>query len=114
MLAKAYLRGETLMVLVPGQPDDEMVPWATTSLNSRSWKAASVRFDLGPDGKASAVTFIQPNGNFRAVKKNVARISQSANCSPDLQSGHGLAHFPIRQAKRPFTLSLPRTLFFLN
>ncbi len=29
----------------------------------------SVRFEIGADGKAGAMTFIQPNGTFRAVRK---------------------------------------------
>ncbi|MBK8878887.1 MAG: serine hydrolase [Haliscomenobacter sp.] len=69
VLAKAYLRGETLMVLVPGQPDYEMVPLGNHEFKFKVLEGFSVRFDIGPDGKASAVTFIQPNGNFRAVKK---------------------------------------------
>ena len=61
--------GDGAKPLVPGQPHYEMVPLRNHQFKFKVLEGFSVRFDLGPDGKPSAVTFIQPNGNFRAVKK---------------------------------------------
>ncbi|MBK8653232.1 MAG: hypothetical protein IPN20_04915 [Haliscomenobacter sp.] len=63
VLAKAYLRGETLMVLVLVSPI-EMVPLGNQEFKFKVLEGYSVRFDLGPDGKTSAVTFIQPERKF--------------------------------------------------
>jgi CubicO group peptidase (beta-lactamase class C family) len=69
MTAKVYLRSETLMVFVPGQPDYETVPIGAHQFKLKALDGFSVRFEMGPDGKAAAVFFVQPNGTFRAARK---------------------------------------------
>jgi CubicO group peptidase (beta-lactamase class C family) len=69
MTAKVYLRGETLMLFVPGQPDYETDPIGAHQFKLKAIDGYSLRFEMGPDGKAAAVFFVQPNGTFRAEKK---------------------------------------------
>lgn len=68
--AKVYLRGETLMVQVPGQPDYETIPIGNHEFKLKvpNLDGFSVRFEM-KDDKATAVNFIQPNGTFKAMKK---------------------------------------------
>jgi CubicO group peptidase (beta-lactamase class C family) len=69
MVVKAYLRGEVLMVLVPGQPDYEMLPTGNHAFKFKVLDGYSVRFEIGADAKVVAMNFIQPNGTFRALRK---------------------------------------------
>ncbi|HYE56632.1 MAG TPA: DUF3471 domain-containing protein, partial [Chitinophagaceae bacterium] len=70
MVAKVYIRGEnTLMVLVPGQPDYELVATKKHEFSFKTLQGFSVRFETNEQGKVIAVNFIQPNGTFRAVRK---------------------------------------------
>lgn len=68
--AKVYLRGDMLMVLVPGQPDYETIPIGNHEFKLKvpNIDGFSVRFEITGD-KATAVNFIQPNGTFKAMKK---------------------------------------------
>ncbi len=67
---KVYIRGEnTLMVLVPGQPDYELVPTKKDEFNLKVLKGYSVKFDVNDKGETSGLSFIQPNGTFKAKKK---------------------------------------------
>jgi CubicO group peptidase (beta-lactamase class C family) len=68
LTAKIYLKGEKLMVLVPGQPDYETIPVGNDTFDLVFAKGYSVKFTV-EDGKSKAVTFIQPNGNFTAKRK---------------------------------------------
>lgn len=65
---KIYLKGTTLMLLVPGQPDYETVSVGNDTFNLAIAKGYSIQFKV-EDGKAKTVTFIQPNGNFTAKRK---------------------------------------------
>ncbi|MNK25816.1 Beta-lactamase [compost metagenome] len=65
---KIYLRGKTLMLLVPGQPDYETVPVGNDTFDFVIVKGYSLKFGM-EDGKAKTVTIIQPHGNFTAKKK---------------------------------------------
>lgn len=65
---KIYLRGTTLMLLVPGQPDYETVPVGNDTFDFVIVKGYSLKFGM-EDGKAKTVTIIQPHGNFTAKKK---------------------------------------------
>lgn len=70
MVAKVYIRGEnTLMIVVPGQPDYEMVPTKKHEFNLKSMDGFSVRFEANDKGEIIAASFHQPNGIFRAIKK---------------------------------------------
>jgi hypothetical protein len=67
---KVYIRSEnTLMVLVPGQPDYELVPAKQDEFDLKIMKGFSVKFDLNEKGESTAINFIQPNGIFKAPKK---------------------------------------------
>ncbi len=66
---KVYIRDpETLMVLVPGQPDYELVPAGEHLFNLKIAKGYSVKFDL-ENNMVIALSFIQPNGIFKADRK---------------------------------------------
>jgi hypothetical protein len=65
-----YLRDEkTLMVLVPGQPDYEMVPVKENIFNFKALSGYSVQFEKDEKGKVTSMSFIQPNGTFKAKRK---------------------------------------------
>jgi CubicO group peptidase (beta-lactamase class C family) len=67
---KVYLRGEkTLMVLVPGQPDYEMVPVKENVFNFKALSGYSVKFEKDDKGNVTSLNFIQPNGTFKATRK---------------------------------------------
>lgn len=67
---KVYIRGEnTLMVLVPGQPDYELAPTRPLEFDFKALKGYSIKFEANDEGKIIALNFVQPNGTFRAVKK---------------------------------------------
>jgi hypothetical protein len=67
---KVYIRGEsTLMVLVPGQPDYELVPSEPDLFKLKIADGYSVKFDLDTDGVVTKLSFLQPNGVFAAIKK---------------------------------------------
>lgn len=67
---KVYLKGEVLYVAVPGQPDYETVFVEGATFNLKTLKGFSVKFDALPGKKATSVLFIQPNGTFKALRKN--------------------------------------------
>ena len=68
LTVKIYLKGTTLMVLVPGQPDYETVSVGNDTFDLAIAKGYSVKFTV-EDGKSKSVTFVQPNGNFTAKRK---------------------------------------------
>jgi hypothetical protein len=70
VIAKVYLRGETLMVFVPGQPDYETVPIGNHEFKLKILEGYSVRFEMGEDSRAAAAYFVQPNGTFKASRKS--------------------------------------------
>jgi CubicO group peptidase (beta-lactamase class C family) len=70
MTAKIYIRGEnTLMLLVPGQPDYELVPVKKDEFDLKVVKGYSVRFEVNDKNEVTAVNFVQPNGTFKATRK---------------------------------------------
>ncbi len=69
-VVKVYIRGDkTLMVLVPGQPDYEMLPVKPDLFNFKAISGFSVRFEKNDAGEVTALYFIQPNGTFKATRK---------------------------------------------
>jgi CubicO group peptidase (beta-lactamase class C family) len=69
-VVKVYIKGEkTLMVLVPGQPDYELLPVKEDVFNFKIISGFSVRFEKDDNGNVSALYFIQPNGTFKATRK---------------------------------------------
>ena len=66
---KVYIKGDkTLMVFIPGQTDYELVPAKKDEFDLKIAKGYSVKFDV-EQNKVLSMTFIQPNGNFKANKK---------------------------------------------
>jgi len=66
---KVYLKNETtLYVFVPGQPEYETVPIGNHEFNLKVLKGYSVKFDVEGE-KVTGLSFIQPNGIFKAKKK---------------------------------------------
>jgi len=67
---KVYVKNEnTLYVLVPGQPEYELVPVGDNKFALKVQSGFFVQFTVAADGKVSDAVFIQPNGNFKAIKK---------------------------------------------
>jgi len=70
MTVKVYVKdNKTLYVLVPGQPDYEMVYLGNDKFALKALSGYYLQF--GPPGaaKITEATFIQPNGSFKAVRK---------------------------------------------
>jgi CubicO group peptidase (beta-lactamase class C family) len=69
LTVKVYIRGEnTLMVLVPGQPDYELAPTKEHEFDIKVAKGYSVKFDADVTGNITALSFVQPNGTFKATR----------------------------------------------
>ena len=67
---KVYIKGDkTLMVFLPDQPDYELVPAKKDEFDLKVAKGYSVRFEVNEQNKVLSMTFIQPNGNFKAKRK---------------------------------------------
>lgn len=68
--AKVFLKnGKTLYALVPGQPEYELVPVDKDKFALKILSGYFIRFTVNEKNKVTGLTFIQPNGNFNAVKK---------------------------------------------
>jgi len=65
---KTYIKGSSLYVLVPGQPEYELMPVSNHRFDFKAVKGFSVLFDMDAKDQLAGLTFIQPNGNFRAAK----------------------------------------------
>jgi len=66
---KTYIKSGSLFVFVPGQPEYELIPLGNHKFDFKVVKGYSVLFDMSDRDLPAGLTFIQPNGNFRAVKK---------------------------------------------
>jgi CubicO group peptidase (beta-lactamase class C family) len=67
---KVYTKNEkTLYALVPGQPEYELVPVDKDKFGLKVISGYYVQFSADDKNKVTDLTFIQPNGNFKAVKK---------------------------------------------
>ena len=67
---KVYIKNEnTLFLLVPGQPEYELLPTATHKFAIKILDGYKVEFVENDQGGISDVLFIQPNGTFKASKK---------------------------------------------
>jgi hypothetical protein len=68
--AKVYIKNDkTLYALVPGQPEYELVPVDKDKFGLKALSGYFIQFAMDDKGKVTDLTFIQPNGNFKAVKK---------------------------------------------
>jgi CubicO group peptidase (beta-lactamase class C family) len=67
---KVYIKGDkTLMVFIPGQPDYELVANKKDEFDLKIAKGYSVKFEVTENNEIKSMTFIQPNGNFKATRK---------------------------------------------
>lgn len=68
-IVKVYIKGEnTLYVFVPGQPEYELVPADKDKFNLKVIAGYSVQFSGNAKGEIADLTFVQPNGSFKATK----------------------------------------------
>ncbi|MES2418132.1 MAG: serine hydrolase [Bacteroidota bacterium] len=67
---KVFLKGNTLFVFVPGQPEYETIAADDDTFTLKTLKGYSVKFEAAGDKKAPSLSFIQPNGTFKATRKN--------------------------------------------
>jgi hypothetical protein len=68
--AKFYLKGEkTLYAFIEGQPEYELTPTGKNKFSLKVLEGYSVLFEENENGVIIAVSFIQPNGSFKAPKK---------------------------------------------
>jgi CubicO group peptidase (beta-lactamase class C family) len=69
-VAKFYLKGEkTLYAFIEGQPEYELVPTDKNKFVLKALSGYSVLFDENEKGEITGLSFIQPNGTFKAKKK---------------------------------------------
>jgi len=69
MPVKIYLRGDsTLMALVQGQPDYELIATKKDEFNIKVLQGYTIKFDYA-EGIITGLSFLQPNGIFKAKKK---------------------------------------------
>ncbi|MBS1918951.1 MAG: serine hydrolase [Bacteroidetes bacterium] len=68
--AKFYVKGEkTLYAFIEGQPEYELIPVDKNKFDLKILKGYSVQFEENDKGEIISVSFIQPNGTFKANKK---------------------------------------------
>ncbi len=69
-LAKIYVKGEkTLYAFVEGQPEYELVPTDKNKFVIKVLSGYSILFEENNKGEVTGLSFIQPNGTFKAKKK---------------------------------------------
>ncbi len=68
MDTKVYTKGDKLYLFVPGQPEYELAAGGNHKFVLKGIQGFSVQFAVDGD-KAKEVTFMQPNGNFKATRK---------------------------------------------
>ena len=68
---KVYIKNETVLyVFVPGQPEYETVPIGNHEFSLKVLSGYSVKFDVSDNGTVTGLSFIQPNGIFKAKRKS--------------------------------------------
>ena len=66
---KTYIKDNTLFVSVPGQPDYELASVGNHKFDFKKVPGYAVSFEWSEKGDLLSLSFIQPNGNFKALKK---------------------------------------------
>lgn len=69
MFAKFYIKENKLYAFIEGQPEYELEATGKNKFNLKVLKGYSVEFEEAANGAITAVSFIQPNGTFKAKKK---------------------------------------------
>jgi hypothetical protein len=57
------------LVFIAGQTDYELVPAKENEFDLKIAKGYSVRFEMNEKKEVLSLTFVQPNGNFKATRK---------------------------------------------
>ena len=69
-MVTTYIKGDkTLYVVVPGQPDYELVPVDTNKFAIKVATGFFVLFNMNEKNEVTDLSFIQPNGTFKAKRK---------------------------------------------
>lgn len=68
---KVSVRNKVLYVFVPGQQDYETIALGEHNFKLKALDGYNVRFEVKGNGKAESALFIQPNGTFKAIRKNL-------------------------------------------
>lgn len=69
VVAKFYIKGEkTLYAFIEGQPEYELAATEKNRFDLKALKGYSVLFEENSKGEVTAVSFIQPEGTFKAKK----------------------------------------------
>jgi CubicO group peptidase (beta-lactamase class C family) len=68
-IAKVSTRNNKLYLFVPGQPEYELAALGKHRFSLTAAEGFFLQFDVSDSNKVTAVTFEQPNGNFKANKK---------------------------------------------
>lgn len=69
---KVYIKdNKTLYVLVPGQPDYELLPVEKHKFALKVANGFFLQFEVNEKGESLSATFQQPNGNFKATRKQL-------------------------------------------
>ena len=70
MVAKVYTKGETLFVFIAGQPEYELIATGEHQFSIKILDGYKLEFhEKDGGGEIESLSFIQPNGTFKAVKK---------------------------------------------
>jgi CubicO group peptidase (beta-lactamase class C family) len=67
--AKLYLKANTLYLFVEGQPEYELVSLGNDKFTIKGLTGYSLQFEKNDKNEIASVSFIQPNGIFKATKK---------------------------------------------
>ena len=68
---KILIKSEsTLYLIVPGQPEYELVPVDTNKFSIKTLNGFTVQFNTDSKGNITELLSIQPNGTFKATRKN--------------------------------------------
>lgn len=70
ILTTVSVRGKILYVYVPGQPEYETIALGDHTFKLKALNGFSVKFEVKGGEKAESVLFIQPNGSFKAIRKD--------------------------------------------
>lgn len=69
-VAKVYLKSQNILyVMVPGQPEYETVPIGNHEFKLKILTGYSIKFELNDKNEVISLSFIQPNGTFKAKRK---------------------------------------------
>ncbi|HTQ66332.1 MAG TPA: serine hydrolase [Puia sp.] len=70
VVIKVYIKGEkTLCMLVPGQPEYELVPVDKNKFSIKSLNGYTVQFNANDKNEITELLSIQPNGTFKIPRK---------------------------------------------